>query len=137
MSIADNIRQQIVALDAEREQLSAALKILEASEPTPVAAKPVARRRRRSAATDAATKVVPLGKLLSVVSENPGTTTTTLAKMTGGDQSQLLALLKGAEADGKVRRDGERRATNWTAVTHEDKIQARATEIAKRSKAAA
>jgi hypothetical protein len=59
------------------------------------------------------TKVIPLGKLLKAVEEHPGTTTTGLAKMTEGDQSSILQLLKEAEAEGRVTREGQRRATSW------------------------
>jgi DNA-binding IclR family transcriptional regulator len=64
---------------------------------------------------------VTAGALLSVVAEHPGQTNSWLAKHTGGDQTQLLALLKTAEQDGRVRREGERRGTRWWLTTTEDR----------------
>jgi hypothetical protein len=80
--------------------------------------------------------VVPLQKLLKLVSENPGLTTTRLATHTGGDQSALLELLKESEQNGEVRREGQRRATSWYRVTDEDRVAARAAEIAAHTKSA-
>jgi hypothetical protein len=93
-------------------------------------------RRRKPAAKKPAKSVVPLEKLLKVVGENPGLTTTAIARETGGEQSALLELLKESEQKGDVRRQGERRATSWYLITDEDRIAARAAEIAAQSKAA-
>ena len=46
----------------------------------------------------------------------------------------MLALLKEQEDAGQVRRTGTRAATRWHAVTDEDRIAARATEIARGSR---
>ncbi|HEY3772804.1 MAG TPA: hypothetical protein VGL69_07430 [Solirubrobacteraceae bacterium] len=91
-------------------------------------------RRRKPAAKKIAKSVVPLAKLLKVVGDNPGLTTTAIAKQTGGDQPVLLELLKESEQKGEVRRQGERRATSWYRITDEDRIAARAAEIAAQSK---
>jgi hypothetical protein len=93
-------------------------------------------RRRKRAGKKSAKSVVPLAKLLKVVGDNPGLTTTALAKQTGGDQPVLLELLKESEQKGEVRRQGERRATSWFRITDEDRIAARAAEIAAQSKTA-
>ena len=92
-------------------------------------------RKRRPAAKKPSKSVVPLAKLLKVVGDNPGMTTTAIAKETGGDQPVLLELLKESEQKGEVRRQGERRATSWYRITDEDRIAARAAEIAAQSKA--
>jgi hypothetical protein len=98
---------------------------------------PAAARKRKPAPKKVAKTVVPLEKLLKVVGDNPGLTTTAIAKETGGDQSALLVLLKESEQKGDVRRQGQRRATSWFRITDEDRIAARAAEIAAQSKAAA
>ena len=56
-------------------------------------------------------EVAPLGKVLKAIEAKPGQTTTTRAKQLDGDQSAIIGLLKEAETDGTVRREGERRAT--------------------------
>jgi hypothetical protein len=91
-------------------------------------------RKRRAAPKKAAKSVVPLEKLLKVVGDKPGMTTTAIANETGGDQSVLLELLKESEQKGDVRRQGQRRATSWYLVTDEDRIAARAAQIAAQAK---
>jgi hypothetical protein len=98
------------------------------------AAAPAVPRKRKAAPRKAAKSVVPLEKLLKVVGDNPGMTTTSIANQTGGDQSVLLDLLKESEQKGEVRRQGQRRATSWYLVTDEDRISARAAQIAAQSK---
>ncbi len=104
------------------------------SQAASASASPQAPRKRKPAARKPAKSVVPLEKLLKVVGENPGLTTTSIAKQTGGDQSALLDLLKESEQKGEVRRQGQRRATSWYLITDEDRIAARAAEIAAQSK---
>jgi pyruvate dehydrogenase E2 component (dihydrolipoamide acetyltransferase) len=100
---------------------------------TAAAAAP-APRKRKAAPKKAAKAVVPLEKLLKVVGDKPGMTTTSIAKETGGDQSVLLELLKESEQKGEVRRQGQRRATSWYLITDEDRIAARAAQIAAQAK---
>jgi DNA-binding transcriptional ArsR family regulator len=64
----------------------------------------------------------------------------------GGDQVAVIARdlnapvevvrqhLRALEEAGQVRRSGQRRGTRWNAITDEDRIQERATELASRSK---
>ena len=106
--------------------------------PNKAAPKKAAPKKRRGAAAKAktGTAVVPLEKLLKVVGENPGLSTTALATRTGGRQSALLELLKESEQKGEVRREGQRRATSWYRVTDEDRIAVRAAEIAAQSTSA-
>ncbi len=68
------------------------------------------------------------------MADNPGTTTTSLAKLAGADQAQVLTLLKEAETQGSVRREGQRRATRWYRYTDEDRIAERAAQLGKQSK---
>ena len=49
-------------------------------------------------------------------------------------QSVLLELLKESEQKGEVRREGQRRATSWYLITDEDRIAARAAQIAAQAK---
>jgi hypothetical protein len=59
--------------------------------------------------------VILAGKLTAILSPSEGRTTRELAKETGGDSQQLLALLKEMEGEGKVNRTGEKAATRWQA----------------------
>jgi hypothetical protein len=105
--------------------------------PAPAAGTPAPSKRRAAVAKrKPATAVLALQRLLAVVGENPGLTTTALARQTGGDQSALLELLKDSEQQGEVRREGERRATSWYRITDEDRVAARATQIAAQAKSA-
>jgi hypothetical protein len=74
-----------------------------------------------------------LGRLLTA---NPGLTTSALANAAGADRDQVLALLKEMERAGDARRTGARAGTRWFAITDEDKIEARASELAARAKQA-
>jgi hypothetical protein len=113
-SITDSIRQQLAELDTERERLLAALAVLEGETLAEASASPqTARRRPQRVAKANGVKVVPLAKLVKTITAEPGLSTTTLAKQLNGDQSQLLTLLKEAEAEGKLTRTGERRGTRW------------------------
>jgi hypothetical protein len=71
------------------------------------------------------------------VADNPGTTTTSLAKLASADQTQVLALLKEAETQGSVRREGQRRATRWYRYTDDDRVAERAAQLAKQSRSKA
>ena len=130
--IATHIRNQIAELDAEREALTNALAALDTGTVARGDSNPAARRRTRTQTSAEiaapAAKVVPLGKILQLLTGTDGQTTSTLAKTTGGDQSRILQLLKEAEADDKVKRSGARRATRWHLVTDEPKLAERVTE---------
>jgi hypothetical protein len=89
------------------------------------------RRTRRPAAT------VPAGKLEVLLSDSDGLTTSALAELANGNRHHVLALLRELEAAGQVRRSGQRRATRWHAITDEERIEARAAELAALSNAAA
>jgi hypothetical protein len=71
---------------------------------------------------------VPLGEVLQLLTRADGQTTSALAKTTGGDQGRILELLKKAEADDKVKRSGQRRATRWHLVTDRSKVADRVAE---------
>jgi hypothetical protein len=91
-------------------------------------------RRRGRRTSGAAREVVPAGRLELLLSENGGLTTSVLAERTNGDRDQVLTLLRELEAAGRIRRTGQRRSTRWHAITDEDRIRARAAELASRRK---
>jgi hypothetical protein len=129
--IIANIEQRLQQAQAEIKQLQDARKVLAngpKSTPAPNS------RRTRTQPAKPAPQVVPAGKLVSLLARAEGMTTSELAKATNGDQSQVLALLKEQEADGQVRRSGERRATRWHVITDQDRIAARAAELERQSK---
>jgi hypothetical protein len=94
------------------------------------------RRRRRATKSKRAATVVPAGKLEQLLGVSGGLTTAALAKETNADPGQMLPLLRELEAAGRVRRTGQRRGLRWHAVTDEDRIAARAAELASRSRSA-
>lgn len=132
MDLRTILETRIREAEADIEKLRAALGAIDDPEAAPAAR---AKRPRSRAAARPQPKVVPLGKLLQVVTEQPGITTTALAHQTGGAQSAVLTLLKEQEGS-QVRREGERRATRWFAITDEDRVAARAQEIAAQQRAA-
>jgi hypothetical protein len=136
--IVSSIDVQLQELTDEHEQLANARAALRGSAapatpvaPAPVQARPRSRRRKRPTKT---TTVVPAEGLLKLVADNPGTTTTSLAKLAGADQAQVLTLLKEAETQGSVRREGQRRATRWYLYTDDHRVAERAAQLAKQSR---
>jgi len=99
----------------------------------PATRKPRAKRQARS---NVARRVVvaPAGQLEKLLEENPGTTTTAIARLAGADRNQVLTLLKELEAAGRVRRSGERNRTRWHRYTAEDQIAERAADLAASTK---
>lgn len=71
-----------------------------------------------------------------ILSENGTLTTSALAERADGNRDQTLNLLRELEQAGRIRRTGQRRATRWHAITDEERIQARAAELAVRRKTA-
>lgn len=131
--IATHIRNQVAELDSEREALIGALAALDNGGAASADSKSPQRRRPKhddaAATASPAAKIVPLGKLLQLLSDGDGQTTGALAKATGGEQSQILELLKEAETEDRVKRTGQRRATRWHLVTAESKIAERVAEL--------
>jgi hypothetical protein len=143
--IVDSIEIRLRELNQEIQTLTAARSALEtddarpstpaapvAAAPAAAPARPARRRSRRRARGAAATEVIPAGRLELLLSENGGLTTSVLAERTNGDRDQVLTVLRELEAAGRVRRSGQRRSTRWHAITDEDRIQARAAELAGR-----
>jgi hypothetical protein len=152
--ILDSIENRLRELNQEIDTLTAARSALDGPDAAPAkrpraaarqpavasarAAGPARRAQsRRRAKTRAGTEVVPAGRLEALLSENGGLTTSALAEQTKGDRDQVLTLLRELETAGRVRRSGQRRSTRWHAITDEDRIRARAADLAGRRKRAA
>jgi hypothetical protein len=134
--IVTNIDRRLVEARAELTQLQhARTALLDGARPA-LARPPRRRAPRLVSATPAKPtyQVVPVGKLTAVLAESEGMRTKELAGATGGDPTQVLALLKEQESAGEVRRSGTRASTRWHVVTDEDRIAARAAELASRSR---
>jgi hypothetical protein len=80
------------------------------------------------------TRIVPAGVLERLLADSDGLTTSALAQQAGGDREQVLTLLKELEAEGRVRRSGQRRGTRWRLFTEEDAIAERAAQLAAQSR---
>jgi hypothetical protein len=127
--LADRIRQQITEAEAEIVALRDALAALGESVPADGRGRPGQTASADVAPASQPAKVVPLGKLLKLVGDQQGMTTSTLAKTTGGDQTRILELLKEAETEGKVTRSGQRRATRWHLVSDEGRVAGSAADV--------
>jgi hypothetical protein len=128
IEIVQSIDHRLQDAQAEIERLQGAkLALLNGSEPAKAAV------RRRPTRRPRKPKVIPAGQLLKLVADNPGQTTTGLAKLAEADRNQVLGLLRDAETEARVRRSGQRRGTRWYLYTDEDKIQERAAELAART----
>ena len=125
----EEVKRAIASLEAARSEL------INGSAPPP-AGTPRRRARGTRATKSKSTQVVPAGVLGRLLAENPGATTSALAKVANADRDQVLSLLKDMEGAGDARRTGVRASTRWFAITDEDKIQARAAELARRTKRA-
>ena len=99
---------------------------------------PIPRRlRREPTARNTARRageVVPAGKLTALLDGSTGMSTSELANATAGRPDQILGLLRELERTDQIRRTGERRGTRWHLITDEERIAARAGEIAAQSK---
>jgi hypothetical protein len=139
--IVTSIDERLAEAKAEIAQLEGARRALINGEAPAV--KPKARRvgrettPRRTTARKAVRRdgvVVPAGKLTALLDGSDGLSTSELAKATHGRPDQILALLRELETSDQIRRSGVRRGTRWHLITDEDRIAARAAEIAAQSK---
>jgi hypothetical protein len=130
--IVTNIDQRLIDAKAEISQLERA-RVALINGATPV---PTPRRPRRSVRKSArrAHDVVPTGKLTALLEGSAGMSTSELAKATNGKPDQILALLRELEKADQIRRSGARRGTRWHLITDEDRVAARAAEIAAQSR---
>ena len=91
---------------------------------------------RRASTSSRRTKVTA-ADLAALLEASDGLSSAMLADRSGADQQQVLAALREMERTGAARRTGARRTTRWHAVTDEDRIRARAAELAAQSRQAA
>src|SRR6202012_3731206 len=137
--IVTSIDQRLVQAKAEIAQLeSPRTALINGDAPTAPTVTRRARRptrtatRRRTVRRDS--EVVPAGKLTALLDGSAGMSTSELAKATRGKPDQILALLRELEKSEQIRRTGERRGTRCHLITDEDRVAARAAEIAAQSK---
>ena len=126
----DVLHREIALLEAARDQLQG--DGFGSAQQT--VSKPQAVRRRRRARPRRSGEVVAASKLEGLLAEHSGITSTALAELVNGGRDQVLGVLRELEAAGRARRTGQRRGTRWHAITDEDRISARAAELAKQSK---
>lgn len=129
--LVTSIDRRLAQAQAEIAQLEGARQALTngaapADTPTP--------RRAPRKTTRAASAVVPAGKLTALLDRSPGMSTRQLAHATSGKPDQILTLLRDLENDNQIRRTGQRRGTRWHLITDEDRVAARAAQIAGQSK---
>jgi hypothetical protein len=113
----------------------------EAAAPKPAAAKPAA---PKPAAAAKAAKPAPARpgrgagltdeKLIEMLGKSAeGLSAISISKQSGAGYNNVLSVLRRLEEAGDVRRTGARRTSLWTRVTDDDRIQARAAELAGRA----
>jgi hypothetical protein len=130
--IVTSIDQRLTEAKAEIVRLEGARQALITSDaptvtPKPRRARPATKRRKTVRRTR---EVVPAGKLTALLDGSDGMSTSELAKASAGRPDQILALLRDLEKADQVRRTGQRRGTRWHLITDEERIAARAAEIA-------
>ncbi|HEY1774614.1 MAG TPA: hypothetical protein VGG41_00515 [Solirubrobacteraceae bacterium] len=134
--IVTSIDQRLTEAKAEIARLEGARQALITSDAPAVTPKPrrVRRETKPRKTVRRARDVVPAGKLTALLDGSDGMSTSELAKASAGRPNQILALLRDLEKADQVRRTGARRGTRWHLITDEDRIAARAAEIASQSK---
>jgi hypothetical protein len=136
--IVTSIDQRLTEAKAEIAQLEGARQALIDGAVPAVESKPKARGVPRKTTPRKTVRrggeVVPAGKLTALLDGSAGMSTSELARATNGRADQILALLRELEKSDQIRRTGERRGTRWHLITDEDRIAARAAEIAAQSK---
>jgi hypothetical protein len=134
--IVTSIDQRLTEAKAEIARLEGAREALINSDTPAVKPKPrrVQRERTPRKTVRRASEVVPAGKLTALLDGSDGMSTSELAKASAGRRVQILALLRELEKADQIRRTGERRGTRWHLITDEERIAARAAEIAAQSK---
>ena len=129
--IVTSIDQRLTEAKVEIARLEGARQALTHSDAPAVAPKPRrARRVTKRRKSVRRPEVVPAGKLTALLDGSGGMSTSELAKASAGRPDQILALLRELEKADQVRRTGQRRGTRWHLITDEERIAARAAEIA-------
>jgi hypothetical protein len=134
--IVTSIDQRLTAAKAQIAQLESARRALINGDAPAVTPKPrrVARKTTPRKTVRHDNDVVPAGKLTALLDGSAGMSTSELAKASDGRPDQILALLRELEKTDQIRRTGQRRGTRWHLTTDEDRIAARAAEIAGQSR---
>jgi hypothetical protein len=134
--IVTSIDERLAEARAEIAQLQGARQALIDGRAPTVTSTPRRAPRRRAPRTARRrhNEVVPAGKLTALLDGSAGMSTSQLAQATNGRADQILALLRELEKTGQIRRTGERRGTRWHLITDQDRIAARAAELAAQSK---
>jgi hypothetical protein len=130
--IVTSIDQRLTEAKAEIAQLEGARQALVNGDAPAVTPQP--RRTTPRKATARHNQVVPAGKLTALLHGSAGMSTSQLAKATNGRSAQILAVLRELEKTDQIRRTGQRRGTRWHLITDEDRIAARAAELATQTK---
>jgi hypothetical protein len=134
--ILKSIDRNIAAIERELSALLAARHAIDGAVPAPI---PVAARRPRSLAAPKPARrdrgPVRADGLEALLASSDGASTAALAEQANAGTDQVLNVLRELERSGRIRRSGERRATRWHVVSHEDQVAARAAEIEARVKA--
>jgi hypothetical protein len=130
--IVTSIEQRLTEAKAQIAQLEGAREALTSGDAA--AAKPKPRRATPRKAGRRHNHVVPAGKLIALLDGSAGMSASQLATATNGRPEQILALLRELEKTDQIRRTGQRRGTRWHLITDEDRIAARAAELAAQSK---
>jgi hypothetical protein len=134
--IVTSIDQRLTEAKAEIAQLERARQALinGAAPAVKPRARPVTRKTASRKTVRRDDTIVPAGKLTALLRASAGMSTSELAKASNGRPDQILTLLRGLENADQIRRSGTRRGTRWHLITDEDRIAARAAEIAGQSK---
>ena len=141
IEIIQNIDKRVAEIEREVGLLKQARsELLDGARATTQVERPNKRRRtsrRRRRVDRASTKqTVSAEAIERLLANGAGLSTGAVADQAGADRETVLALLKQLEAEGRVRRSGQRRATQWRRFTEEDAIAERAAELASRSRSA-
>ena len=115
-------RKEIATLEAAREAMTNG---------SSAGASARTRRQTGGTARPRATRAVAPAALEELLGATDGMTSVALANLAGARRLNVLALLRELEGQGRVRRSGQRRGTRWHLVTDEDRVAARAAQLAK------
>lgn len=132
--LVESIDARLLAINVEISKLTDARRALaDEASPSKPAPRRISRSSRRRARAERAKVVMTADTVEQVLrSSQDGITTAAIAEQGKAKPGQVLALLRELEATGKARRSGQRRGTRWHRITDEDRIHARAAELAGR-----
>lgn len=114
LEVAKAIEERLAEARDEIASLEAARAAMTAKGPGGTPA-PSRKPARQAARPRAASTVVPAA-VEELLEGRDGVTSATLAEMTGGHRLEVLTLLRKLEAQGRVRRSGQRRGTRWHLI---------------------